>query len=393
MIKIYLLIFLFILMSGCKTREREAITIKSLTVSPAQKMPHISFSELFTHDELIPLETTDFCLIGHINKIIPKNDRFYIHDDIAKCVFVFDKQGKFITKIGSVGRGPGEYIELNNIYMDNEQDYLIFDCFHKYMIFDLKTNNLLSEKSYSLQGYEQRMYLGNETFTTYCDNFIDENRKDNLVIEQKGDLVNSYFPIKKDLQSYTYRNEHVFFENFNGKKYFIPPYNDTIFTFNKENIKSYLYIDYGKNKLPEHFFHNIPNNQKTEQLLRSSYCHSLDNFIDNDNYTYFRFCTERQTILNYYLSKKENKSYIFSYVEADSNGFCPILAYNVFDNDNSLIVPAEIGLLKSLLSQANKNEKTEASPANKKQNDIFKKIELYTQNEDNNPVLFVLQLK
>lgn len=387
MFKLYIIICFITCITGCRTHRRDTINMKTLTVSLEQQKPHVAFSELFDNVNIIPLETSDFCLIGHINKIILKNDHFYIHDDVAKCVFIFDNQGKFITKIGSVGRGPGEYLDLNNIYIDDDQDYLILDCFHKYMAFDLKTNNLLFERKYFLQGYEQRQYLGNETFATYCDNFMDRNRKNNLIIERKGDFVDSYFPIKKDLQGYTYRNEHVFFENYNKNKYFSHPYNDTVFIFNEDIIKPYLYIDYGKEKLPENFFHNIPNDQKTEQLLRSSYCHSLDNFIDNENYTYFRFCADGQSILNYFQSKKENNTYIFSFVEADSNGFCPILAYNVFDYENSLIVPIEIGLLKSLLYQVN------PTPIDASMPDIFRKIELCTENEDNNPVLFILQLK
>ena len=397
MLKTYIPTCLIILILGCTVKKGDIITMDTLNIPPEQQISHITFSELFTNVEIIPLETSDFCLIGHINKIIPKNDLFYIHDNIAKCVFVFNRQGKFLSKIGTVGRGPGEYIDLNNIYIDDQQKKLIFDCFHKYMIYDLQTNDLILERKYALPGYEQRMYLGNEMFATYCDNFIDGNRKNNLIIEQKGQLIDSYFPIDKDMQGYTYRNEHVFFENFDRKKYFVAPYNDTIFMLNKEIVEPYLYIDYGENKLPKNFFHNIPNDQKTTQLLRSPYCHSLDNFIDNEKYTYFRYCARGRSILNFLLIKKKNKAHIFSHVKADSNGYCPILVYNVFDAGNSLIVPSEIGQLKNFLFSINKEVKTVSTTKNivnkSIESNIYEKLEQYSENEDNNPILFVLHLK
>lgn len=397
MLKNYILICLIILISGCKTKKEEIISMKTITVALEQRTFQIPFSELFNNVEVIPLETSDYCLIGHINKIILKNNNLYIHDDIAKCVFIFDKQGNFLTKIGTVGRGPGEYIDLKNIYIDDKENYLVFDCFNKYMLFDLLSNEFILEKKYLLSGYEQRIYLGNEMFATYCDNFIDENKENNLVIEQKGNIMRAYFPIDKDLQGYTYRNENVFTENFEGKKYFTCPYKDTIFTLNKGVAKPYVYIDYGKNKLPEHYFQHISNDQKTTQLLRSSYCHSTDNFIDNENYTYFRFCAEGRSILNYLLLKREQKSYLFSDIKADSNGYCPVLINNVFDAGDSFIAASEIGQLKDFLSQINTTENVDTSQANMQneitRSDAYKQIKQFSENEDNNPILFVLHLR
>jgi hypothetical protein len=60
--------------------------------------------------QIIPLETNENCLISQINKIEIRNNYIYIKDDLAKSVFIYDIDGKFINKINAVGQGPGEYV-------------------------------------------------------------------------------------------------------------------------------------------------------------------------------------------------------------------------------------------------------------------------------------------
>ena len=56
---------------------------------------NLSDSEFEIKDiEYIPLETKEYCLLGDINKIIYKNDKFYILDrDQNKGVYILIKMG------------------------------------------------------------------------------------------------------------------------------------------------------------------------------------------------------------------------------------------------------------------------------------------------------------
>ena len=55
----------------------------------------------------VQLETSDNCLIGVVNDIHLVNDKLFIQAN--NNVFVFDLNGKFISKVSRVGRGHGEY--------------------------------------------------------------------------------------------------------------------------------------------------------------------------------------------------------------------------------------------------------------------------------------------
>jgi hypothetical protein len=63
--------------------------------------------------QIIPLETNDDCLISKINKIEFQNNQFYIQDNLAQSIYIYDMKGKYKGKIQAVGQGPGEYANLS----------------------------------------------------------------------------------------------------------------------------------------------------------------------------------------------------------------------------------------------------------------------------------------
>ena len=76
---------------------------KAISESPKE----IMLNELASDIRYVPSETTDDCLM---------NNEFYImqytgEDIITSGIFHFDKNGKFLNKIGSKGQGPEEYLQ------------------------------------------------------------------------------------------------------------------------------------------------------------------------------------------------------------------------------------------------------------------------------------------
>ena len=63
----------------------------------------------------VPLETTDHCYVGSVDKVILDKDRIFILDKtITSSVFCFDMQGRFLFVIANRGRGPEEYLEITD---------------------------------------------------------------------------------------------------------------------------------------------------------------------------------------------------------------------------------------------------------------------------------------
>ena len=75
---------------------------------------------------MIPLEVRDDCIIGEVTKLLYQNNLIYIADNISKSIFVFDLSGKLVTKVHSLGNGPGEYTNITSFTVHNT-DIIIFD--------------------------------------------------------------------------------------------------------------------------------------------------------------------------------------------------------------------------------------------------------------------------
>ena len=69
----------------------------------------------------IPLETNDSCLFSEIREVEIVDNKIYIIDNKRSGLLVFDISGKFITKIGNLGNGPGEYVTPSNFNINKEK--------------------------------------------------------------------------------------------------------------------------------------------------------------------------------------------------------------------------------------------------------------------------------
>ena len=91
-------------------------------------------SDLVESYRLIPLETNDSCLVGNAGKTIFDSTTFYIKDAVSKVIYHFDMQGKFLNSIGKRGRGPFEYLHLDDYVITNDKKILILDGSLKHII-------------------------------------------------------------------------------------------------------------------------------------------------------------------------------------------------------------------------------------------------------------------
>jgi hypothetical protein len=82
-------------------------------------------SRFIEQAKVIPLETNDDCLIHSIHKIQYINERIYILDIRSNVFFIFDNDGRFVTRLSSVGGGPGEYVQIMDFFVCDDFIYLM----------------------------------------------------------------------------------------------------------------------------------------------------------------------------------------------------------------------------------------------------------------------------
>lgn len=117
-IRFKLLLYILLLCIGCQnSTEKKDITIKVDNDNITAK-----FSDLFATIDIIPLETQDSSLISSTDKMIWHNNQIFILDKTQQILFVFDEKGKFLWKLDKAGRGPTEYLGIEDIVINPETD-------------------------------------------------------------------------------------------------------------------------------------------------------------------------------------------------------------------------------------------------------------------------------
>jgi len=348
------ILFVPVLLMNCsKTNSDEGKTLVGIGhVVPVNLDERYELSEKNHLDSLrlIRLETNKECLIGGIDKIEIIEDRIYILDKFkSKSLFCFDLKGQFLFKIHHLGKGPGEFI-LPEEFTVSQNQISIYDNFRKLKInYDINGNFIDETKMIvSIRNVVQldsgfalvkpdQSYLGSE------------NDYNLLVTDSEiGKVLKRYIPGVT-------KGESIFSVNKafarNGDHYlFTYGFNDTIYTYENNSLKSLFVVDFGKNKIP----HELAKSSGDE--IQKAFFNSDQNYIgyltdisENDDYitcSYSKFSIRGENNFILY-SKENNKLYNFSkiYYHKDkfqiyppkfvyNNKFVSVVAYD-FENESS----------------------------------------------------------
>jgi len=140
----FLFISVLLLFSCNETKQGDLLEIPvDIENNILLQLPLSEIAETIT---AIELELTDEGLINpnDIKRIILSDDLVMIAQ--SRNILVFNKDGKFVRSIGSKGQGPGEYINIYNLAMDETNRRLFVNCLTKIICYDL-SGNVLTEFS------------------------------------------------------------------------------------------------------------------------------------------------------------------------------------------------------------------------------------------------------
>jgi len=394
--KINLFFFLFFLFfPSCslkKTQQKLPLDGKYYTIDlDIKKESSIPLSSLFKNVRTIILETNKDCLIGRVNGLQVFDGYIYIFDSSkAKSLFVFDLEGRFIRKIGSLGRGPGEYVEIHDFTLDTE-NRIIFLCdalnrIQKYQLDGtyIHTINIQAPNSKAgfIQFYHGSLYSSQLWWNKSNDNFmlleVDPN---------DGKILSRSLPVQYNKgwnENFSDPLSRVFMSRANNPPRYNQMFMDYIVSIGKE-ITPYIEL---KSKYlttetdVESFRGEDGRTVNSLNLLNSSKLFNVHCYIENDDFICFRISSKSSFVVIYdkktsnvklanYLSndfvyKQDTKGMFSRFVFADEKG-----AYSILD--------VQYDDLDDLKSAIKKNETV---------HDFDKSNQLLKLDEESNPVIF-----
>lgn len=99
---------------------------------------------------IIPLETTEECVVGEISNLFVDDNLIFLVDTWSERISVFDMNGKFQNHIGRKGHAKGEYVSMFSVTLDTRQKRVCFidEDSQKLLFYDYKGNFLSQEPRY-----------------------------------------------------------------------------------------------------------------------------------------------------------------------------------------------------------------------------------------------------
>lgn len=338
----------------------------------------VELSHIARRIHYIPLETTSDCLLSNELQIYYASDFIFIGDQLTNTFYRFDKDGKFLNRIGKKGEGSQEYPDALFFFVDEKE----------------KVINLISPQTKALYQYNYTgLFLAKIQFsespwmiTLLNNNYVFYNNRFNRIKDtknvqelflanRKGEIIASLPTTIKDKEMDMLLFEFPFFYKYNNQLFYKNPLLDDIFQITTDfTLKSQYKIKTG---------HQTRRNDDYKNIKRYAQHLSVRSVFENDSILLLTFVYQDK--FQYLLIEKEHWKVV--HVGGDSLGFVddiyggPLFyPYWLFNSEQNLLL--------SLLT-AGEIEK-QAS----KFNEIAKKQpSLRGRNIDENPILVLLELK
>jgi hypothetical protein len=119
-----------------------------IDIDKAEEKGVFYLSDIVKKVRPIRLEETDYALIGEIHEIQVVNNQIFVLDMlIAKKLFVYDMNGKYIRQIGAMGQGPDEYMGISYFCIDPDRKeiYLLDYWKNRLMKYRIEDGKLLDK--------------------------------------------------------------------------------------------------------------------------------------------------------------------------------------------------------------------------------------------------------
>ncbi|MFV0591163.1 MAG: 6-bladed beta-propeller [Draconibacterium sp.] len=330
-------LFIFILLYNLPGIQGKAQTLKptipnadliTIDVDNIGKGRNIMFSEIFKQVKLVPLETTRECLIGNIDQLLIENDTIYVMDQrIAKSLFVFDKTGKFIRKIGRQGKGPGEYISPRSFAIDNKNRRINVYGVSKILNYTLN-GDFMNEINTRGRSVKEIANLDGIIYVDHDPIPQDKNSTLLTAYDKDGKEVNTWLP--NGQYNHGFQQHSGYFFHLIKTPYdikYIRPFFDTIFCINNQQLTPFIAIETRHRVTQSEMkkINSIPIMELGEYFMKNGdYFRGPSSYTENE-----RLIMAQLTLPDYaifWLINPKNKKYIIGVPKDDlTNGVIPII--------------------------------------------------------------------
>lgn len=357
-----------------------------IRINQASDVDCISLREFADTVETIILETTEESLIGRLEKIMMINDTFYVLDRMKHPgLYLFERNGKFIGRVGARGQGPEQYSEPTDFDVSVDTIYILDQFRSRLHVFDKRRDHAYTK---NIPFIATGISVMNDSVMMF-NNIDADNHHLGPLIDYSVYITDSDLNIDK----YGFKREHGKYNSFweptnfyrNGDLTYYHPYlSPDVYTITPdgEAAKSFQ-VNFGQHALPDEYV--FTENRK-----------KLDDAENNDNYYIFNGDFFATTNWEYFAFAK---AHWVRHVLADRNGNAKVSTLLLEDLVNNIPVRSIYGTTGDMLIGGFDPSDlipgfTNATEEQRRKLLTARGYELCQQlSADDNPVLFLITLK
>ena len=266
-------------------------------------------TDYFELIEPIILETRPECQIGRIDKLVVKNELIFIEDYHQKILFIFGLDGKYKSKINAVGKGPGEYRNLNDFYIDYNNKIIEILENRKIVKYSF-SGRFIEEISLKRSAFNFHKTKNGNYYFWIGSQYLENDAYTLIYTDNKGKIINKHFPWDK--KGHLLSNS-VMFSEYGDNILFRPFAQDYNIRYlgNKGEINTAYVINFGKFAIPSAFKQDdkcLAGRLSAKEVLDQNYSHHLYNIFETEDYLIFNLLIGNNKVNNFIYSKKLSKS-------------------------------------------------------------------------------------
>ncbi len=253
------------------TNEKDYKVSEVINADPSEVKEFVTLSEIADSVICIKLQCDSLDVIGKAREIVIRDKYIYVQDIAQQCIFVFDKQGRFVSQLAKKGEGPDEYVWLGPFYIDEEEQSIdIIDkgpnpsMLKKYTIPDSRFlgESPIANISFNSSKRKDSCYY---FATQQIDNVINDKKTnaDLIIWNDRKKYARSVF--EKEIEtghSSFCPNIESFVQNGKGELFVSMMYDNTFYRLEEDSVIPVYTIDFGHYNMDN----SIGNKSLNEQL-------------------------------------------------------------------------------------------------------------------------------
>ena len=314
----FLFFSFFLFLAGCGNQskpvsvEQEIITPLSAGNAVNDLLPYIDSVEV------VPLETTGKALIGLVGKILLLPNGNVLIKSTAS-MFMFSPEGKFLFQIGKNGRGPEEYLTIDDVCLsqDARELWILGGC--EIVKYSTETGQFIRKTTLELpeicNGFDAiASGPGHSAFLYYCPQMDENNFSEDFYClyryDEQGRILQKFLP-RKD-----YGLNIALITQTSDNRYILRPQDsDNICYYLSDSLPvPRVKIDFGKETIKNRYSSDL------QTYLRSDYYKMPVYIYDTRDYFYFSYCGPEATDCYCIHSFKNSKTITWERKGDDADG-------------------------------------------------------------------------